>query len=275
MRFDPIAPVWHRLWSIRFALLSAMCGLITVLLQTGTDLLPVWQAALSPMPFAILSTVFGFLSAVSRVVHQSSDAAIACRPASRQGPDSMNIPSVSLLPWWVKPLAIVTVLAGVGYGIYHTGYQAAAHDWQAKLDKQKADYESTLRQKAEAKSRELAKAASDTQKYAQLAHQLGVTLLATESQLKAKQQQLKQRIPDAIRMDGQHWTGLGPVSLRLYQAELGYGTAGDPGLPETQPGDAAKADQAAPVPGYHQKTSWLTPVITAPGAARWKRSLTA
>lgn len=155
----------------------------------------------------------------------------------------MNLPSISLLPWWVKPLAIITVLGGIGYGVYHTGYQAAAHDWQAKLDKQKADYESTLRLQAEARAKELAKAAADQQAFAQLAHQLGVTLLATESQLKAKQQQLKQRIPDAIRMDGQHWTGLGPVSLRLYQAELGY-TAGDPGLPETNPGDAAKADQA-------------------------------
>lgn len=75
MRFDPIAPVWHRLWSIRFALLSAVCALVSALLQTGTDLLPVWQAALPPMPFAVLSTLFGLLSAVSRVVHQ---------PATRQ-----------------------------------------------------------------------------------------------------------------------------------------------------------------------------------------------
>lgn len=63
MRMDNSAPFWHRLWSVRFALIAALISL-------AGEVLPLWQPALSPVPYATLSTLFAVLAAVSRVVHQ-------------------------------------------------------------------------------------------------------------------------------------------------------------------------------------------------------------
>ncbi|HGL5374089.1 TPA: hypothetical protein ACKFCW_002961 [Citrobacter farmeri] len=64
MKFDDSAKFWHRLWSVRFAIMAA-------LVSVGGEVLPLWQPVLAPFPFATLSTVLAVLSAVSRVVHQS------------------------------------------------------------------------------------------------------------------------------------------------------------------------------------------------------------
>lgn len=63
MRFDHTAPLWHRLWSVRLALLAA-------LVSVAGQVLPLWQPLLAPFPFAILNTVLALLAAVSRVIHQ-------------------------------------------------------------------------------------------------------------------------------------------------------------------------------------------------------------
>ncbi|HDT5887838.1 MULTISPECIES: hypothetical protein [Pseudomonadota] len=63
MKLDDSAKFWHRLWSVRFAILAA-------LVSAAGELLPLWQPMLAPIPYATLSTVFAILSAVSRVVHQ-------------------------------------------------------------------------------------------------------------------------------------------------------------------------------------------------------------
>ncbi|QMV32640.1 hypothetical protein F1_00011 [Ralstonia phage Heva] len=65
---------WHKLWSIRFALLSAM-------LAAAEAALPLWSGLVPPHVFATLSTLCGIASAVSRVVQQ---------PALRAGVDGTD-----------------------------------------------------------------------------------------------------------------------------------------------------------------------------------------
>lgn len=57
------ARYWHKLWSIRMALLSAGFGVVSASL-------PTWQPAIPPLPFAILSTACALIGAVSRLVQQ-------------------------------------------------------------------------------------------------------------------------------------------------------------------------------------------------------------
>lgn len=59
----PEASVWHRLWSVRLALLAAFFGAMA-------EVLPAWQAALSPIPFAVLSTLCAIGSSMARLVRQ-------------------------------------------------------------------------------------------------------------------------------------------------------------------------------------------------------------
>lgn len=54
--------------------------------------------------------------------------------------------------------------------------------------------------------------------------QLSADLYATNRELALAQQQHDRSIPDALNHDGQTYTGLGPDSLRLYTAALGYRT---------------------------------------------------
>ncbi|QMV32770.1 hypothetical protein 2A_00018 [Ralstonia phage Darius] len=56
---------WHKLWSIRFALLSAM-------LAAAEAALPLWNGIVPPHVFASISTLCGIASAVSRVVQQTA-----------------------------------------------------------------------------------------------------------------------------------------------------------------------------------------------------------
>jgi len=56
---------WHKLWSIRFALLTALFGILEQVLPALTGVVP-------PHVFAILSIVTAIGSAVSRVVQQKT-----------------------------------------------------------------------------------------------------------------------------------------------------------------------------------------------------------
>jgi hypothetical protein len=60
--------VWHRLWSVRFALLSALFGLAAQL----QDNLPAIRDFVTPKEFVALSIACGVASALSRVVKQAS-----------------------------------------------------------------------------------------------------------------------------------------------------------------------------------------------------------
>ncbi|BAK76474.1 hypothetical protein NH8B_2088 [Pseudogulbenkiania sp. NH8B] len=144
----------------------------------------------------------------------------------------------------IKPLLIGTALGGVlltGYGI---GRWQSDLSHEAVIANLRASHEQDLRHLSDAKAAELGQALTEQQRLTDHANQLGWELIQTRAQLTGIQHQLKQRIADAVRSDGPRFTGLGPVSLRLYAANLGYRTPGDPGVPAADPGNAAKADQA-------------------------------
>ena len=157
--------------------------------------------------------------------------------------------SISLIPTWVKAVAIGAGLAFITYQVHQHGVESGAAD-QHKVDETVrlglvADYEKQLGKFKDQWAAELATALRDKQTLEQQANQVGAALLETRAQLARTQQQLKQEIPHVVQADGPRWTGIGPASLRLYSKNLGYPVAsGGPGLPATSAGDAAKADQA-------------------------------
>lgn len=59
------ATKWHRLWSVRLAILSAMLGALELSL-------PLWQGLVPSNVFAALSTITAAAAAVARVVKQEA-----------------------------------------------------------------------------------------------------------------------------------------------------------------------------------------------------------
>lgn len=59
------AAQWHRLWSVRLAILSAILGAVELSL-------PLWQGVVPPHVFASLSTVTAAAAAVARVIRQEA-----------------------------------------------------------------------------------------------------------------------------------------------------------------------------------------------------------
>ena len=72
----PEARHWHRLWSIRLAVLSAA-------LSACEALVPLWQPHMPGGVFAALATVVGVAAAVARTVKQESLQAGQSRDTSR------------------------------------------------------------------------------------------------------------------------------------------------------------------------------------------------
>jgi len=56
---------WHRLWSMRFAILAALFGALELTL-------PIWQGLVPQSTFAALSTLSAVAAAVSRVIKQEA-----------------------------------------------------------------------------------------------------------------------------------------------------------------------------------------------------------
>lgn len=56
---------WHKLWSMRFAILAALFGALELTL-------PIWQGLVPQSVFAALSTFSAVAAAVSRVIKQES-----------------------------------------------------------------------------------------------------------------------------------------------------------------------------------------------------------
>jgi hypothetical protein len=56
---------WHRLWSLRFAILAALFGALELAL-------PLWQDVIPQTAFAALSTLCAAAAAVSRVIKQEA-----------------------------------------------------------------------------------------------------------------------------------------------------------------------------------------------------------
>lgn len=65
MRLVKNASCWHKMWSIRFALLSAAMAAVEASV-------PLWNGILPPHIFAGLSSLSAIASAMSRVVQQQS-----------------------------------------------------------------------------------------------------------------------------------------------------------------------------------------------------------
>ena len=63
MKLIPDARNWHKFWSVRLALISAILGALELSL-------PLWQGVVPPKTFAILSTVCAAAAAIARVVQQ-------------------------------------------------------------------------------------------------------------------------------------------------------------------------------------------------------------
>lgn len=63
MKLAQDAPKWHKLWSIRLAVLSAALGALELSL-------PLWQGLVPDNVFASLSTITAASAAVARVIKQ-------------------------------------------------------------------------------------------------------------------------------------------------------------------------------------------------------------
>ncbi|NWK80347.1 hypothetical protein [Aquitalea sp. LB_tupeE] len=146
---------------------------------------------------------------------------------------------------WVWLLGMVTLTAGV----FTAGYRWAERSYLADSARLQANYAQQQRQQAEAQAEALANALRDKQQMEEQAYRVGVALLHARADLARSQAQLSRRISHVVQQDGARFTGLGPDSLRLYRAALGY-TSVNEYLPAADPGIAVQADQtAAPAGG--------------------------
>ncbi|BBI91165.1 putative conserved hypothetical protein [Serratia symbiotica str. Tucson] len=127
---------------------------------------------------------------------------------------------------------------------YAQGYDLAEIRYQAKLSRQQSDWDIERRQLAEKNQAVLQAALAKQAELAEQARLLSLSLEATQRQLATTQQQLKKRIAHAVQTDGQHFTGLGPDSLRLYRAVLGYPNTGAAGVSNTTGGAAEHSADA-------------------------------
>lgn len=64
MKLIPDARNWHRFWSVRLAILSAILGALELAL-------PLWQGLVPPKTFATLATLTAVGAAAARVIQQN------------------------------------------------------------------------------------------------------------------------------------------------------------------------------------------------------------
>lgn len=147
-------------------------------------------------------------------------------------------------------LALIVVPLGVaGYVGYNIGKTQATRHYQVAMAEQQVSHEQQMLDLVNDKNAELQSALTDLQRMTQHANQIGLALLETRSKLASTLTELKQRIDHATSADGERFTGLGPDSLRVYRAALGYPES-DPDLSTADGGNAGQAGQAAsPAPG--------------------------
>ncbi|WP_052038164.1 hypothetical protein [Pectobacterium odoriferum] len=156
--------------------------------------------------------------------------------------------------YWPHILILVAV-AAYGYNIGHiAGKNVQQTELQETITYLSAEnklktgqitvYENDKRIAAEQYVAALKKAIADADAQRKRADQLAADLLKTKAELNQAKTQLKRKIHDVVKKDGVAFTGIGPDSLRLYRASLGY-PADD--LPQTSggaavyPADAARA----------------------------------
>ncbi|MFJ5319229.1 hypothetical protein [Pectobacterium versatile] len=154
--------------------------------------------------------------------------------------------------YWPHILILVAV-AAFGYNIGHiTGKNARQTELQEAITYLSAEnklktgqitvYENEKRIAAEQHVAALQKAIADADAQRQRADQLASELLQVKTELSKTKTQLKRKIPDVVKTDGATFTGIGPDSLRLYRASLGYPSDD---LPEAASGAAVYPADAA------------------------------
>ncbi|MBN3237685.1 hypothetical protein H5A46_10070 [Pectobacterium versatile] len=130
-------------------------------------------------------------------------------------------------------IVIVAAVAAFGYNIGHIkGKNATQTELQEAVTYLSADnklkasqvlvYEQDKRIAAEQHVAALQKAMADADAQRKRADQLSTDLLKIKAELNQTKTQLKRKIPDVVKTDGTAFTGIGPDSLRLYRAGLGY-----------------------------------------------------
>ncbi|MBN3254306.1 hypothetical protein H5A33_06655 [Pectobacterium brasiliense] len=150
-------------------------------------------------------------------------------------------------------ILILTAVAAFGYNIGHIkGTNTRQTELQDAVTYLQADnelkagqifvFEQDKRIAAELHVAALQKAIADADAQRQRADQLAAELLQTKAELNQTKTQLKRKIPDVVKADGTAFTGIGPDSLRLYRASLGYPTDD---LPEAASGAAVYPADAA------------------------------
>ena len=143
---------------------------------------------------------------------------------------------------------VLLPLAVVGYLAYDLGHTQATRHGELQLAKLAERTAIDLKRAAELRQQALAVALAEQQRLSKQAQKVGWELIQTRAKLETTQRQLTQRIAHATRSDGERFTGLGPDSLRLYRAALGY-ASDDAHLPAADPGIAVQADQTATAAG--------------------------
>ncbi|QBH95478.1 hypothetical protein EKN56_03085 [Limnobaculum zhutongyuii] len=123
-------------------------------------------------------------------------------------------------------LTISVLLFGVGWAA-GTKVSAIAHnmtlnDLQAKHAKAELQWESERKAAAERQIRALDAAVQKQQNATTESQRITTQLLETQQQLSKTERELKKRINDATKNDGRNFNGIGPYSLQLYRAALGY-----------------------------------------------------
>ncbi|WP_367672497.1 hypothetical protein [Serratia symbiotica] len=160
----------------------------------------------------------------------------------------MAIVLTTLIKRLTPGIAGCLALGTAGWFLHHQGYgqgynQAELH-YQVKLSQQQSDWDIERRQRAEKNQAVLQAALAKQAELAEQGRLLSLSLEATQRQLATTQQQLKKRIAHAVQTDGHHFTGLGPDSLRLYRAVLGYPNTGAAGVSNTTGGAAEHSADA-------------------------------
>nr|WP_241391889.1 hypothetical protein [Serratia proteamaculans]ULG15993.1 hypothetical protein 591p_00142 [Serratia proteamaculans] len=154
-----------------------------------------------------------------------------------------------LLPGIAGCLALCTTGWLLHHQGYAQGYDLAELRYQGKLSRQQSAWESERREVAEKNQAVLQAALDKQEELVEQARLLSLSLEASQRQLATTQQQLKKRIAHAVQTDGQHFTGLGPDSLRLYRAVLGYPDTGAAGVPNATGGNAEHSTDASAARG--------------------------
>ncbi|SLM62647.1 MULTISPECIES: hypothetical protein [Dickeya] len=154
------------------------------------------------------------------------------------------------------PLVFIVAAAGVAYNVGETSGRNAGVASQRdenqqltlkneQLAAQVLAAEQEKRQAAELQVAALQQAQADATAQRVRADELAVELLDVKTELTKTTQKLKEGIDRAVKNDSNAFTGIGPDSLRLYRASLGYaddtvGMSDAPGRAAVHPTDAAR-----------------------------------